>query len=743
MKSKNATLLLTAIVCLFLLQRCGLILFGYSHISHPGIDEPVSGVLPCDILDGQIRAPLFAYEYLNRSGDYLLEGLLLVPYFKLLGRSIFSIKVFALSSALISLLCWMVFIKRYQGIWAAFIFGMLFALPPPMFARLNLIGTTSSHHLINPLMALQSILLFNILEGSQGKKISRWVWIASGVVAGIGVYTFYTYIIFLGFCILFFMLFNHQPFRPLTIILTACGFAAGFSPWVLRSIFSHAGGQFLSSTLKNISVDWWSFVQNFFFAVPHSLGYNYPSRAIGYLSVMFYLFIIFSIGIILKNSYYPFFQKGTALKERFRNLSSQQRQGLFCALFPLFFITCLSLSPMRVYPFEYWPTIGLFATFPPSDAIRYRWLYILFPFYFAAIATGMAILFTISKNNRLYRLIISSAALFFILCGIWNTAMLYSMKDFGKIFYYKGYNYDQFALRFILGDFVLHDIKAAQRTTQNYPEVNRGEAYKSYGTLLAEKAFSWNTGISTIEEALKEIPAMYMPDVICGIVRAVHNLSEQKLQSLKSFLIQKHPDLFYENWGFRHLGYKYYGSLVNQKVLFASIPVTEQWFYRNFLEKFKREMTDYPVEGNNQGLLAEIRNIPPEHQCKVVEGIGMLVGSEMLFDTLETPDYPLDSRFGEQFPVLQREAFFEGVGSGFAETLCRFWRMLLLPENIDSQFYERLLDIEWNRCNDLMSRFTAPNYPIIKRGFLKNLRGRHVPPGIKRYIDNKLILEKG
>jgi hypothetical protein len=90
-----------------------------------------------------------------------------------------------------------------------------------------------------------------------------------------------------------------------------------------------------------------------------------------------------------------------------------------------------------------------------------------------------------------------------------------------------------------------------------------------------------------------------------------------------------------------------------------------------------------------------------------------------------------------------REAFYEGVGSGFAETLCRFWRMQLLPENADSPLYEKLLDIEWNRCNDLMSRFAAPYYPIMKKGFLKNLSGRHVSPGIKRYIHNKLILEKG
>src|SRR5512136_2667313 len=129
---KNKTILFILLILFFLLHRLGFIFFGYSHISHPGIDEPVSGVLACDILDGQLRAPVFTYEYLNRSGDVLIEGLMLVPYFKLFGRSIFSTKLFALTSALITFLCWFMFIKKYHGTLVAVLFGLLFALPPPL-----------------------------------------------------------------------------------------------------------------------------------------------------------------------------------------------------------------------------------------------------------------------------------------------------------------------------------------------------------------------------------------------------------------------------------------------------------------------------------------------------------------------------------------------------------------------------------------------------------------------------------
>ena len=764
MHRKRIMLLLLTLTCLFLIQRGGLILFGYSHISHPYIDEPVSGVLACDILDGQIRAPLFTYEYLNRSGDVLIEGLLLVPYFKTLGRSIFSTKVLALTSALITFLCWLLFIKKYHGMVAVILFGLLYAMPPPIFARLNLIGTISSHHMINPLMALQSILLFKIIEGGQDQKVLRWVWIASGIIAGFGVYTFSTYIIFLGFCFLFFLFFNKQLLRSSTILLFSSSFAAGFSPWIIRALTSPAGGQFLKSLLNKSSFNpWnfvqnfgfvippsfgysfnpWNFVQNFGFVIPHSFGYNYPSRSIGIISVAFAFFILMCTGIILKNCIPHFFKKSSSSGLRIRSIPLPYMHSLFCVLFPLFFFACLSLYSMHITPFEYWPNIGLFATFGVADAIRYRWLHILFPFYFATVAIGVVFLLRTGRKNQLSRLIIIFLFVFFIAYGIGKSIGLYSLKDFPEIFFYKGYNYDQFAPKFILGEFAPHDIETAQSLTQGYPEVNKGEAYRSLGTLIAEKTVAGEESTLTLETYLEKVPPHYIDDVIYGVVRLAHNVSEQQFYPLKLLLTQKYPNLFYKNWGFQYLGHKYYGLLINQKILFENIPSFEQWFYRNFLNEFKQETADLNGDRRAEVLFGEIKKIPDPHQREVVEGIGMRVGAEMLFDTLYAPDYPLDSTFGEQFPEPLRSAFYEGVGSGFAETLCRFWRMQLLPDNITSPVYAKMLDIEWYRCQFLMSQLSETYYPIIKKGFLKSLPERHVLPGIKKYIHDKLILEKG
>jgi hypothetical protein len=318
-----------------------------------------------------------------------------------------------------------------------------------------------------------------------------------------------------------------------------------------------------------------------------------------------------------------------------------------------------------------------------------------------------------------------------------DSVKLYSKNDFNKIFYYKGYSYDQMGNRFILNDISNFSIEQARQFTLNYPRENRGEAYRCLGTKVILALLKDSNKGEKLEASLREISSEYVNDFIYGIVRTAQNIPEEKFQPFADVVIKKYPDLFYENWGFRHLGYKYYGVLVNQEILLKNIPSVEQWFFKNFLEKFKREIEGNGMRTKEKNLLQEISRIPVQYQHEVVKGIGMLVGAEMLFDTLSEPDYPLDSRFGEKLDGSLREAFYEGVGSGFSETLCRFWRMLLLPEDQASPFYEKLLDIEWNRCHTLMSKISPLHSPLIKKGFLSELKKRALNDGILNYLHNK------
>lgn len=731
--SRSTLIFLLVLVCLFLIQRGGLLLFGYSHIAHPGFDETASGVLACDFLDGNVRAPLFVYQYEYRSGDSLIEGLLLIPFFKLFGRSLFSLKLFALASALISLLCWISFIKRYYGVWAAIIFASLFAFPPLMFARLNLVGTIGSHHVINPFLSAQLLFLFWIIE--RNDKMTPWFWLGFGFLSGLGAYTFYTYIIFDCFCLLFLLIFRSDRITFRNLCLFLGGVCAGFSPWVLRFLSSRSGGGYLTSILKNINIDVWSFIQNFGFNLPHSFGYNYPSRDIGIISLLFFLFILFFCGLILNNVNRSVVSLPNGFKNKLNNLSSPVLLGVFVVFFPLFFLICLSLSPMKIVPFEYWPKVGFFGLFNRADVYQYRWLHILFPFYFAIIAVGISILFNSSRKNKTYRLVAVVSLVFILLWGLFDATKLYSKSDFPKIFYYQGYDYDQMGNRFILSDIDYADVEKAKQIALNYPIENRSEIYRFLGTKVVFGLLSDSNRDKRLEESIKEVSPRYVEDYILGIVRAAQKITEKEFQPFQEFLIRRYPAIFYEKWGFRYLGHKYYTLLLNRQKILSNMSSGEKLFFKNILEKFDKQIGNREAE--KACFLDEMAKIPIRYQPDMVRGMGMLVGLLMLFDPVYSVDYPLDSSFGARFNGTLKEAFYEGVGSGFAETLCRLWRRLLLPEDPASPLYGKMLDIEWERCHAMMSKVSPSYSAIIERGFIMELKKRHLPEGVVNYLQKR------
>ena len=202
--------------------------------------------------------------------------------------------------------------------------------------------------------------------------------------------------------------------------------------------------------------------------------------------------------------------------------------------------------------------------------------------------------------------------------------------------------------------------------------------------------------------------------------------------------------MFYEKWGFSYFGRKYYGLLLNwEKIRTYTFPLEER-FFKGFLDN-----VTYPYRGPNGDVLRrelfdQLSCIPLHYQRDVVRGIGMAVGAAMLFDPLSSPDYPLDSRFGEHFRGDVREAFYEGIGGGFANILIRFFSTLLLPDDLTSPLYEKRLEIEWTRCLTLMSRVSPSQTPFIKKGFLRDLNKRELPVGLEQYLEHKqLILDSG
>jgi len=84
-----------------------------------------------------------------------------------------------------------------------------------------------------------------------------------------------------------------------------------------------------------------------------------------------------------------------------------------------------------------------------------------------------------------------------------------------------------------------------------------------------------------------------------------------------------------------------------------------------------------------------------------------------------------------------RKCFFIGVGAGFAETLCRFWRRLLPPEPDRRDFYYNGLEYEWQRCVSLLGMMPKNIQSIVFDGFREELTQRELNDEIRSFLTDK------
>lgn len=747
MRRPYVLLLLSVLSCCAL--RFGLIAYGSPHMFHPYFDEPVSGTLTYDLLQGTMRAPLIAYQYEHRSGDMMIEAVLMYPLAALFGHSMLTIKLCALLCSLVCMLGWVYFINRYCGVTAALLFAVLFALPPPMFARLSLVGTFSSHHMISLILILQLICLFRMLEKGAA-RVSVLLWFACGLCAGLGTYAFYSYLIFNAFCALFVLCCGRRIISVRGIGALAAGGLCGFAPWLWRSVsYSSGGGNFLMGILSNISIAPREFAQTFLHMVPYTLGYGYPTRQIGWWAIVFCGAVLCAACVLVREAVpglgparAPSFIKRPAVPAKLYG---------FIVLFPVFFLVCLTLSPMQVNPFEYWPSVGLFALFPPADVIRCRWVTVLYPFYFALAGIGLSVL--LARRGARAAKVGGVLALAVVLAvNAVCTSGLFSRRDAGALRLYKGYNFDQFAARFLYNDYYMRDLRRAEKLVAGYPDESREDAWRSLGTIVFFSLQDRDDAGAGLLTYLDGVPQENRDAFIYGAMRAWNGAPEQQLLAWAGPLIRSIPAVFYKNWGAQYLAYKYYGCLVNESQLLARCAPSELFFFNDFFNRFTNDRwqdyrryfpgsTDDPSPAEVEAMLMrDVRAVPDEYRGLAVSGIGRLVGAEMLFDCLHAPDYPLDSSIGRRFDAGLRRDFYRGVGSGFAETLCRYWRRLMPPDSVSCDMYARGLEIEWQRCMDLMNKMPADLHPLLREGFLAELEGRALNESIRAFIARKLSM---
>ena len=215
-----------------------------------GIDKLVYGeegfqaLITKQLIDGPIL-PFYDLPWNSYSGARLVIGLLMVPFFKLLGQNLISLKLVALLFSFTSLMLLYLFCKRFFNGKVAIITSLLFILSPPVFTRYSLI--TLGFHAESILFSI--LLIFVFFEIFFNDKKCNFHFTLLGLIGGFGVWFAYIFSITLVTCLIFWFLLDRGFFLRKNFLIFLIAFTFGFSPWIYYNLTHSFSGLYIGGKI--------------------------------------------------------------------------------------------------------------------------------------------------------------------------------------------------------------------------------------------------------------------------------------------------------------------------------------------------------------------------------------------------------------------------------------------------------------------------------------------------------------
>jgi hypothetical protein len=201
-------------------------------------EESYRWVIASEIATGRVQ-PFFEYQADHYQGGSLVMSLLTVPFFKLIGQSMFSLKLSALTLSTGILTMVYLLGRKFFGRPVGLLVGLAYLAGPPLVAYIGLLvmGTHGESILFS---LLQIFLFLGILSGPWRRP---WGWTVFGLVSGFGIWFCYTTGLSLAACALTWMLLRRSPPRPKECLWATAGGLAGFAPWFVYNFqYGFVGG---------------------------------------------------------------------------------------------------------------------------------------------------------------------------------------------------------------------------------------------------------------------------------------------------------------------------------------------------------------------------------------------------------------------------------------------------------------------------------------------------------------------
>lgn len=442
-------------------------------------DEFELGTLARELLTG-LKLPYWQYQVDVYSG----ESLFLAPFtcllFKLLGPTLFALKLTPVLFSFASYAMALWFLNRHWGRRAMLAGGLVLMFPPPNFLNLTILAQ-SGHTEILVLGMLMVILFYEFLYG-EGRR--TFFLCAFALLSGFSTWVYYENFIITAACLTAGLFSGRKFLRAENALVFAGFFLAGFSPWIFYNVKTEFAGMTLFFQAADVKE------HDSFSMLRKAVRFIVRRVPVSFNSTEFHPWIPARLYSMLYASFFlgvpAFFAIKKMLSPGFHLFKSK---SAFFLIYPALFLLFYSVCPLSVQP--------------EMGAYGFRYLSALF--FFGCMSWGIVL-------GRPVRFARAMAAAVIIL-AFTAQAGLYFRPRPGGILSYKGYSYFYFAIPFHLsgayGVIKYHDLV---RVSDRFSPEDLKFLY--WGLFNRAGSFGQTHIISpegTPEEVLKHVPREALP----------------------------------------------------------------------------------------------------------------------------------------------------------------------------------------------------------------------------------------
>lgn len=480
---RNRYFILVILIMLYLAVRAGVTLCSEQLIFQG--EEPYIGIVARGIIEGWAK-PLLDFQVVPWHSGSIVNVILTVPFFALIGQSYLSLRIVSILFHLTGLIFLFFLMARHFSMRSAFLSCLLYIFSPPLLTARSLIFNGSHAEIV-----VWNIIIFYVFFNLIDCQLRKSNYIILGVLSGFALGCCYSTIITIFAYIFVWFLINKRFFWSKGYFLYSISFVLGLIPWFMFNFTNNfEGWQIVRRSLDGLilTIHPGRFVNtmgNLIFKEAYKISSfdEFSLFAGTAFNIIFYSVFCLSFLFILLRLISCLFGRKKLGQNLCNSSNTIKLAGII--IFPVIFVMVYILSSCRFENTGY-------------GIIDYRYALPIFPFVFITIALFFDYLQ--AGNNNFLKNMSKTLFIVLILIGvIGNGRFIYSLDFKNNFLNQSAYNYDLVgAVAFRRYGTDIGKVNS-MLSKVSFEERDICKAYQGYGEALGKKY----RGIENLEEYIK------------------------------------------------------------------------------------------------------------------------------------------------------------------------------------------------------------------------------------------------